>query len=157
MAGFGLPTSGTGAGGAIQSTDDVGADGFFDPTYQSLRACAHAVFPLGGSRQTSLIGTSYQDAIDYIDFEVTDANYAGFTYAAEVDVLTADAGTSVTAKIRNVTDGTDAVVGAASTATSWTRQTLSFTPTVGKRYRLQLIKGNDSANAYGIGFIERTA
>jgi hypothetical protein len=150
-------TSGSGGGGEIQGgVDKAGADGFFEPVRASLIADAHAVFPLGGSRQTSVIKNTYQDAIDYIDFEVTSAAYAGFTYTAEIDVITADAGTSITPKIIEV-GGPDAVIGSTSTSTTWARQSLSFTPTVGKRYRLQLIKGNDSANAYGIGFIQRTA
>jgi SPP1 family predicted phage head-tail adaptor len=116
---------------------------------------ASVVFPLGGSRQTSLIGTAYQDAIDYIDFEVTSGDYTGFAYTAEIDLLTTDAGTSITPKIV-VAGGSDLVVGTPSTSTTWVRQSLAFTPVVGTRYRLQLLKGDDAANAYGIGFVQRT-
>lgn len=155
--GYQLPTGGSGAGGAYTATDDAGFDDFFDPVYQSLRALALMPAPLGGSRQTSVIGTTgYQDAYDYLDFEITTTNYSGLSYTAEVDVRTDSTGVSITPRIYNVTDSTTLATGSANTATSWARDSFAFTPTVAKRYRLQFIKGSSTANAYGIGFVQRT-
>jgi len=149
-------TSGSGGGGEIQGgVDKVGADGFAEPARASLIADAHATFQLGGSRITSIFWTTYKAAVNYIDFEVPAAKEGGFAYTAEVDLITANAGTSIRARIRNVTDGTTAVEGAVVTSTSWVRQSLSFVPTVAKRYRLELQRNNTTDETWGIGFIQR--
>jgi hypothetical protein len=125
-------------------------------TLASARSRAY----LGGSRQGAVPRVaSAQDAIDYIDVEIDGTNLAGLTVQARVEVRTANAGTSVTPKIRNVTDASDAVVGAACSSTTFSgtngTQTLTFTPAVGsKKYRLMLTPSNTTNDVYGIGVVE---
>jgi hypothetical protein len=115
---------------------------------------------LGGSRQISVpLVASAQDAIDYIDVEIDGTLLAGLTVRARVEVRTANAGTGVTPKIRNVTDAVDAVAGVSSTSTTWggtdSYQTLTFTPVAGiRKYRLQLTPANTTDPVFGIGEIE---
>ena len=135
----------------------VGADGFFEPCRSSLVAHDFEIIPLGGSRVHGLAGTSYQDAIDYIDFEIPDADYDGGTWTAEVNLLCENAATTVTPKIRNITDSSDAVVGSAHSSTSWATQSLAFTPTVGKAYRLMLVKSDDVYACWAIGSMQRVS
>lgn len=111
---------------------------------------------LGGSRQFGLRSASYVDAVDYLDVELDGTNLTGLTVRARVEVRTANTGTTVTPKIRNVTDASDAVVGAAYGAdTNWDAQTLSFTPVAGvKTYRLQLTGSNATDDIFGVGYVE---
>ena len=150
-------TSGSGGGGAIVAADDCGAAKYFEPSRASVNANAFATFEFGGSRIQSAIGAVYADAPNWVDFELPHARYAGYTWGLLAEILCADAGTSGRVRVRNITDGTTAAEGPVSTATTWTKQAaLSFTPTVGKVYRLQLLKGNDSANVWVVGQIRRT-
>ena len=108
---------------------------------------------MGGSRDRAFIGTIYTNILDWIPFEVEDADYDGFTYAVEVELLVENVATSITPRIRNITDSTTAVTGSAHALTTWGRQTLTFTPTVGKIYHLQLLKSNDTWGTWGIGWM----
>jgi hypothetical protein len=118
---------------------------------------------LGGSRQISVpLVASAQDVIDYLDVEIDGTALTGLSVQARVDVRSSNAGTSVTPKIRNVTDASDAVVGVACSAITWggtnSAQTLTFTPAVGiKKYRLQLTPSNVTNAVFGIGLIEMFA
>lgn len=159
------PPSGSGGSGAIVSGDPFGYQSA-EKVRQSLHADAFAMFPLGGSRSVGIgPGGSppvYVDAIDYLDFVVTDAKYAGFTWVAVVECLSGDPSspvvTTITPKIRNVTDGSDAVIGAACDANEdFETQELTFTPTVGKKYRLMGVKSDDDNPAYLIGYVRRTS
>lgn len=145
------------SGSAITGTFEAGADSFFEKIRQQAIAAVFFCLPLGGSRSQSVTGVVYQDAINYVDFTMPDADSVGGVYKALVDVLCENAATSITPKIRNITDSSDAVVGSASTSTSWASQTLSFTPAAGKTYRLQFIKGDDVYGAFGMGRLQRTA
>ena len=115
---------------------------------------------LGGSRITGVPRVaSAQDAQEYIDVEIDGTLLAGLTVRARVEVRTANAGTGVTPKIRNITDSTDAVTGVSSTSTTWggtnSYQTLTFTPASGiKKYRLQLTPANATNDVFGVGHIE---
>ncbi len=123
----------------------------------SIIADSHAVFPLGGSRSVAIpTGGGYQDAPEYIEFEVPSTDYTGFAYHVVVEVRTENASTTVTPKLRNITAGSDAVVGSAGTSTAWgTYQTLSFTPASGEKYRLMASKSDDAVNAWVIGHVRR--
>jgi hypothetical protein len=129
-----------------------GVDGGDDPR--------RSIYPLGGSRSTAIFNNVATDAQDYIDFVPRTGEFTGATVQAVVEVRTLDGGTSVTPKIRNLTDSTDAIIGLACTATNADysgtnqRQTLGFTPVAGKRYRLMLTPSNATNGVYGIGFVE---
>jgi hypothetical protein len=115
---------------------------------------------LGGSRQISLPQVaSAQDAIDYIDVEIDGGNLAGFTKQLRVECRSTNAGTSVTPKLHNVTDNSDAAAGAACSATTYSgtngTQTVAATLANGvKKYRLQGTPSNTSNPTFVIGYLE---
>lgn len=117
------------------------------------------IYPLGGSRETALFSASAIEVPSWIDFVPRTSEFDDATVQAVVEVRTLNSGTSVTPKIRDMA-GSDAVVGSACTATNADysgtnqRQTLSFTPVAGHRYRLMLTPSNASAGVFGIGTIE---
>jgi hypothetical protein len=125
-------------------------------------ASRRGIFPLGGSRNTSIPQVaSAQDAVDYIDIEIDGTNLSGLTCALRVEVRTVNAATSVTPKLRNVTDGSDAGTGVACSATnadySGTNQKQTITVTIAsgvKKYRLMLTPSNVTHPTFGIGYVE---
>jgi hypothetical protein len=156
--GFSEPSGGSGAGGAYTATDDAGFDNFFEKVRQSLVSLGHSTYYLGGSRTSGFVGTSYTPIVDYVDFDIPAAKDGGaFTWTAEIDLLSGGDGTTITPRVRNVTDGTTAVTGSATTSTSFARQSLSFTPTVGKCYRIECVKSNDTETCWAIGYMQRVA
>ena len=142
--------------GTTVSTDRRGAESW-NKLDDSVKTGAFVTHPLGGSRTIGLTGTGYQDAMDYVDFVMPNAASTGATYEALIDCLCENAATTVTPKIRNITDSSDAVVGSAHASTSWALQTLAFTPASGKTYRLMLVKSDDTYDAWGIGSLRRKA
>lgn len=143
------------AGAAYLSSTDFGFNQANRIRDAAIAVAFHAI-PLGGSRIVAIAGTGYKDAIDYLNFYLPDAKYSGFVYTAIVDLLCINAATTIAPKIRNITDGTDAVIGSASSSTTWTEQSLTWTPTVGKQYRLQLLKSDDVYECFGIGYVRIT-
>lgn len=125
-------------------------------------ASARLTYHLGGSRTVAVpLVASAQDAIDFIDIELDGTNLGGFTKQLRVEVRVANAATSVTPKLRNVTDGTDAGTGVACSATnadySGTNQKQTITVTVAtgvKKYRLQLTPSNTTHPTFGIAYVE---
>lgn len=122
---------------------------------------ARIVHQLGGSRQQGFFKSSYAEVIDWLEIEIDGTRLSGFTVRAKVEVRTQNASTSVTPKIFNATDVSDAVVGTACTSTSTDyngtnqKQTLVFTPAAGiKIYKLLIVGGNTSAEIFGIGYVE---
>lgn len=142
--------------GTTVAADRRGAESFvkLDDTD---KATTFVVVPLGGSRHISIASTGYQDAIDYLDFTMPNAASTGGVWVALVDLKCENAATTITPKIRNVTDASDAVVGSAHASTSWASQTLAFTPASGKTYRLMLVKSDDVYQAWAIGKMQRTS
>jgi hypothetical protein len=114
---------------------------------------------LGGSRYRALPAVaSAQDAIDYLDFEIDWTYMTGMSVIAKVECRTMAAGTSITPKIRNLTDGSDAVTGNACTATATTwdgtnqAQDLTIPAATGtKKYRLQGTPSNTTNDTFIIG------
>lgn len=125
-------------------------------------AARRAVYPLGGSRSVSLpLVASAQNAEDYLDIEIDGTNLGGFTANLRVECRTTNAGTSVTPKLRNMTDSTDAGTGAAcsATATDYSganqKQTIVVTIAAGiKKYRLQGTPSNVTNPTFVIGYLE---
>lgn len=125
-------------------------------------ASARLTYHLGGSRQVAIpLVASAQDAIDWVDIELDGTNMGGLTKQLRVEVRVANAATSVTPKLRNVTDATDAGVGVACSATnadySGTNQKQTITVTIAsgvKKYRLQLTPSNTTHPCFGIGYVE---
>lgn len=125
-------------------------------------ASARLTYHLGGSRNVAVpLVASAQDAVDFIDIELDGTNLGGFTKQLRVEVRTLNAGTSVTPKLRNVTDSTDAGTGVACSATNADysganqKQTITVTLATGvKKYRLQLTPSNATNGTFGIGYVE---
>jgi hypothetical protein len=121
-----------------------------------------AVFPLGGSRSVSLpLVGSVQDAESWIDVEIDGTNLGGFTVQARIECRTLNAGTTITPKIRNMTDSTDAGTGVACSATAADysganqKQTITVTLASGvKKYRLQGTPSNATYATFVIGYLE---
>lgn len=144
-------------GSAITGSFVANADSFFEKARANDDAAVCSSFNMGGSRSAAITGTGYQDAENYLDWRVPDSASSGGVFKVYVDLLCENAATSVTPKIRNITDSSDAVVGSASTSTSWAEQTLTFTPVVGKKYRLMFVKSDDVYSCWGVGFLQRSA
>lgn len=116
---------------------------------------------LGGSRTIALARTAAaQDAIDYLDVEIDGTNLTGLTKQARVEVRTLGA-TTVTPKVRNVTDSTDAGTGVAcaGTAADYSgtnqKQTIALTIASGvKKYRLMATPSATTDDTFAIGGIE---
>lgn len=151
-------TSGSGGAGEIQGdVDDVGADGFFEPVRASLIAAAHAEFDLGGSRTQGVVAITptYEAIIDYRDWDVPAAKEAGFAYVCHIEGITESASTSITVRLRNITDSTTLHTFTAITGTTWTKASQAITPVAGKVYRLEAIRSNDSYFTWCLGKIIR--
>jgi hypothetical protein len=144
------------SGATITGSFVADADSYFEKARPNFDATAFSSHYLGGSRSTAITGTGYKDAVDYVDFIVPDSASSGGVFKAIVDVLCENVATTITPKIRNITDSSDAVVGSAHASTSWGSQTLAFTPTVGKTYRLMLVKSDDLFDCWSIGLVRRT-
>lgn len=146
------------SGAAWAASDNADAATVFEPGRQNEEA---AIFQnrmyVGGSRSVAVMGTGYQDPWDYVPMTNPSSVEVGGVYSVEVDLQCEDAATTITPKIRNVTDSTDTVIGSAHASTSVGSQTLSFTPVAGKVYRLMFVKSDDLFAAYGIGFLQRKA
>jgi len=138
-------------------------------TANYLRANAIALasrpghYTLGGSRITALPQTaSAQDAVEWRDVEIDGTNLSGFTARLRVECRVINAATSVTPKLRNVTDSTDATsTGVACSATnsdySGTNQKQTLTATIAsgvKKYRLMGTPSNTTHPTFVIGDLE---
>lgn len=154
--------TGSGAEDAYVAGDRWGAQ-TAERVRLNLRALSgiRHVLPLGGSRNQGLIHSTVVDAYDYLDVEIDSTEIAGLRVRARVEVRVADASINVTPSIRNVTDGSDVVTGAACAATSADysgtdqKQTLTVPLTAGvKKYRLRLTPSASTFQCWGIGYIE---
>ena len=111
---------------------------------------------LGGSRSQYVFSASEIIVPEWWDVVVDWRHIGGLTVRARVEVYTTNAGTSVTPRIKNVTDAAN-TDGSASTSVSWSEQLITL-PTPGalglKRYRLYLIGSNATNGIAGMGQIE---
>lgn len=108
-------------------------------------------------------GLGPHDAESYLDVEIDQTLMSGLTVRARVEVRTNNPGVSITPKIRNVTDATDAGTGAACTATAADfsgtnqKQTITITLASGiKKYRLMYTLGAHAleADTWCLGEVE---
>lgn len=130
----------------------------FEQFQQARNGIMAAVFDrvrIGGSRRFTVEGTGWQDAHDYDPIVIPDSASAGGVYTVDAWLKTANAATTIRARIRNITDATTADETEPEDATTFTKQTLSWTPIVGKEYRLQFLKSDDIYPAYGFGELQR--
>lgn len=110
-------------------------------------------YPLGGSRTSSIpmaASPAYTAVLDWLPYVAG----ASFSARVRVSLWARGAGVSVTARLRNTTDGTTAGTSSAVTATTATETTFSVAIVAGKTYRLEVISGTASESAYAIGILE---
>lgn len=120
--------------------------------------------PITGTLASKNPGVGPFDAYNFVDIEIDGTNQVGMTFQARVEVRVGMQGQSITPKIRNITAGTDAGVGAACTAGDPAyaganqRQTIALTILTGvNKYRLQYTLGRPSGNTWAAGEIEHFA
>lgn len=112
------------------------------------------VGPLGGSRQQGVRHSTWTPAPEYTEV-VLDTTKIGTSVVVRVEVKTENAATSVTPRLWNVTDGSAAGTGTASTSTSWSAQAFTATLPAGeKRYRLELLPSTTTHQVFGTGTVE---
>lgn len=119
---------------------------------------------LFGPMRAASVSLGPIDAYSYIDVEIDGTNQSGITYQARVEVRTDQTAVSITPKIRNVTDSTDAGTGSACTATAQDysgtnqKQTIALTIASGiKKYRLQYSVSGLPVQTWATGEIESFA
>jgi hypothetical protein len=111
---------------------------------------------LGGSRENSINFNGTFDVYDFRDVEIDSTNLGGLSVRARVEGKTENAGTSVTPRVRNITDATTLVTGTAITSLTFVEQLLVMTPLVAgtKKYRLQGTTNNATNDVYLFGLVE---
>jgi hypothetical protein len=123
-------------------------------------ASARLTHDLGGSRSISLpLVASAQDAVNYVDLELDGTLLGGLTIQARVECRTMNAATSITPKVRNLTDASDAGLGTASTSTTYAgvggTQTFTVALAAGvRKYRLQGTPSNTTHPTFVQGYLE---
>lgn len=144
----------------------VGVDGSFRKTSvgDQLRQNVNAVHALGGKggflggSRSQVVATASEVAVpDYWDVLLDWRHIDGdLTVRARVEIVTMNAATSVTARVKNITDSVNHD-SSASTSTSFTEVLITIPPPGAagvKRYRLYML-GNNATHAIGaIGAIE---
>ena len=128
----------------------------------SIRAALFNPIPLGGSSTEPHPGAAYQRVTHAVPFQVPATEQTGGVWKARVYLKCEDAAVTITPKIRNITDGSDEVVGDACSGTSdaYTgtnqNQLLTFTPAVGKIYELHAVKSDTTKDCWVVGTLQRT-
>lgn len=140
------PITGGGAGGAFQAGDRHGYQ-TEEKIRQGLDVANYAggCYPLGGD-DTGILSASYVPVNGWMSHDFNGDSLGGLTLDVVLFYRTANAATSVTARVRNTTDSSTAATGTTSTATSDTREVVSVTLASGvKTYRLE-VTGSDALN-----------
>ena len=113
----------------------------------------------GGSREISVNHNGTFDVVDYRDVQMDSMKLTGLTVRARVEGKTANAATSVTPLVRDISGSVDHVTGAAITATSFTEQILTMSP-IGdgvRKYRLRGTTNNANNDVWLLGVCETYA
>jgi hypothetical protein len=100
------------------------------------------------------VGGTYQPVSGSIRFDLDGDQLGGMTIETLFSSYTTNAATSVTMRLRNITDSTVAAQAAAVTATSVTRETVTTTIASGtKTYELQWTASNTTNQVYAWGVV----
>lgn len=123
---------------------------------QNVDALAYigGIYPLGGDSVTGISSASYVPVNSYLSHTLNGDSLGGMTIDAVVYYKTANAATSVTVRLRNTTDSSNAATGTLSTSTTVVEEVLTVTLASGaKAYRLE-VTGSDALNAvYAWGYL----
>lgn len=115
---------------------------------QDIDICAYLAghLDLGGDERP-ILSASYTPVNGHRSFDLNGDSLGGMTLEAVLFFYTANAATTVNARVRNTTDGSNAgAIAAASAATSVTREVVTLTLASGvKTYRLE-VTGSDASN-----------
>jgi hypothetical protein len=125
----------------------------------SIIANAFGMIDMGGSRTAALsTGGGYIAIPDWEDFTIPSTDYTGHVFKLSFEVLTENAATTVTVKLRNVTDSTDTYTSSAITTTAWGTEQLSTSLTIaaGKVYQVQASKSDDLYDCWVVAKLRRT-
>lgn len=145
-------------GTVIDGTFEAGADTFFEKVRKNLEsALFHPASLVGGSKTSAFMGTGWLAVRDALPIVVPETESAGGIYRVTVALKCANGATSVTPRLRNITDddGTGDVTGTLTTSTAWVLQTLALSPIVAKVYELQAVKGDDLHPVWIMGWVTR--
>lgn len=124
---------------------------------QSLIALSGGRIQMGGSRHTSVPGTTLIEAYEWDDYEPPFIGFYRTTFVAEMS--SEDTGTSVRAVLKDMTAATTLFTSDWVNESAWTRKTHILPKTTeliaGHVYRAFFQKDNDSARAYGKAWMDR--
>lgn len=149
------PLTGGGASDAYAAGDKWGYQ-TAEKVRQALDVFGYQGFThfLGGSDIAGVASSSYVPVHTSCPITLNGDNFGGYTLEAVVFRFTRDAATSVTCRIYNVTDGSAAVTGSASTSTTAASETLTITMASGnKSYRLECTGSNTTNDVFAWGFL----
>ena len=143
----------------IFATNDVVTAAKMAKYRNSIIANAYAYFKMGGSRSVALTtGGGYIAIPDWEDFSITSTDYTNHVYKLVWEVFTENAATTVTVKLRNITDSSDAYVSSAVATTAWGTEQVSTAITIAasKVYRVQASKSDDAVDCWVMARFRRT-
>jgi hypothetical protein len=107
---------------------------------------------LGGSDDVGILSAAYVPVIAPHELTIDGDVLGGLTLEANVYYRTENASGSVTVRVRNVTDSTNAATGTTSISTTLTKETLTLTLASGpKVYRLEVIGGSATYAVFAFG------
>ena len=122
-------------------------------------ANAFTYIDMGGSKIFAIpYGLGYITVPCYCDFSLPGSAQTGHTYKLSFEVLTENASTTATVKLRNVTDSSDTYVSGAIATTAWGTEQLSgaLTLAASKVYRVMVSKSDDAVDVFVIARLRRT-
>jgi hypothetical protein len=125
----------------------------------SIIANSFSLIGMGGSRITALrTGLGYIAIPDWEDFTIPSTDYTGHTWKLVFEVLTENAATTVTVKLRNTTDSTDTYTSSAISTTAWgtLQVSTSLTIAASKVYQVQASKSDDIYDCWVVASLRRT-
>lgn len=138
----------------------------FEEWNQLLASIKAALFgspgDMGGCRDTPHPGSTAQRIPRSRPFQIPAAEQGGGVWKVRCYIICDNAATSLTPKVRNITDGSDEVTGSAATGTAadysgtGQNQFLTFTPVAGKIYEVWATKSNELNDCYITTRLERT-
>jgi hypothetical protein len=142
------------AGGVYQAGDKFGANSAEKVrNNEDIAAYLMGHLDLGGDERP-ILSASFVPVNGARVFSLNGSSVGGVTLEAVVYTYTTDASTSVQARIRNVTDSSNAVTGTSITATTVTEEVLTLTLAAGiKKYRLDVTGGDANNGVYCWGYM----
>lgn len=138
------------------SAGDFGRASWANAVEAALYSLAYAEFPLGGSSEVSVPGTTQVAAYEQRGFSTKHSQYTDdFVWTVIVSMVVLSGG-SINAELKDDL-GNSIHVFTAHTSTSRAEQSYTLTPTPARTYLLYFTKANDTAEGFGHGKVVRSA